>query len=78
MLVHSILFASSQYILPLPIVHTLGCTGTLFVFLIDYLLNNVKINLKQSVHILQAFLRLYVRNVTQSGNFQSVKTFVRY
>lgn len=56
MLVHSILFASSQYILPLPIVHTLGCTGTLFVFLIDYLLNNVKINLKQSIGILLGFI----------------------
>ncbi len=56
MVVHSILFASSQYILPLPIVHTLGCTGTLFVFLIDYLLNNVKINSKQSIGILLGFI----------------------
>ena len=56
MLIHSIVFASSQYILPLPIVHTLGCTGTLFVFLIDYLLNNVKINSKQSIGILLGFI----------------------
>jgi drug/metabolite transporter (DMT)-like permease len=56
MVVFSILFASSQYILPLPIIHTLNCSGTLFIFLIDYQLNKVKINSKQSIGIFIGFI----------------------
>jgi drug/metabolite transporter (DMT)-like permease len=51
MALHSYIFALSQHILPLPIVHTISCTGTLFVFIIDFLLNSVKINSKQAVGI---------------------------
>lgn len=51
MVVHSFLFSLSQFILPLPIVHTINCSGTLFVFLVDYLLNHVKINIKQVIGI---------------------------
>jgi drug/metabolite transporter (DMT)-like permease len=51
MVIHSLLFAMSQYILPLPVVHTLNCSGTLFVFLIDYIMNEVKINKKQAIGI---------------------------
>ena len=31
----------SQFILPLPIVHTINSSGIIFVFIIDYLINNV-------------------------------------
>lgn len=54
--VHSFAFALSQYILPLPIVHTISCSGTLFVFLIDFLMNHVRINVKQAVGIAIGFL----------------------
>ena len=44
--------AFSQFYLPLPIVHTISGTGPLFVFIIDYYLNDVKINQKQLVGII--------------------------
>lgn len=31
--------------------HTISCSGTLFIFMIDYLLNDMKINAKQAVGI---------------------------
>jgi drug/metabolite transporter (DMT)-like permease len=52
MIFHGFFFAFSQYVLPLPIVHTIGCCGTLFVFLFDYLLNHVKTNMKQAIGII--------------------------
>lgn len=48
---HGFGFGLSQFILPLPIVHTINCSGTLFIFVIDFLLNHVKINIKQSIGI---------------------------
>lgn len=48
---HSFCFALSQFILPLPIVHTIGCSGTLFIFLVDYFMNHVKTNTKQAIGI---------------------------
>lgn len=54
--VHSFCFALSQFVLPLPIVHTIGCSGTLFIFVIDYLLNHVRINVKQVIGIIVGFL----------------------
>ena len=39
--------AYSQFYLPLPIVHTLNGSGPLFVFIVDYFLNGIKINRKQ-------------------------------
>lgn len=56
MVVHSFAFAVSQFILPLPIVHTINCSGALFVFLIDYLLNDIKINIKQAIGIVFGIL----------------------
>ena len=54
--IHSAFFASSQFILPLPVVHTINSSGSLFVFLIDYWLNKVKINSKQTIGIIIGFL----------------------
>jgi drug/metabolite transporter (DMT)-like permease len=51
MIIHGFCFALSQFILPLPIVHTIGCSGTLFVFIFDYILNSIKINSKQAIGI---------------------------
>ena len=68
MTIHSFFFALSMFILPLPIVHTINCTGTLFIFLIDYLLNNVKINSKQSVGI---FIGIIGAMLTTNGSLIS-------
>ena len=49
---HGFGFAISQFILPLPLVHTINSTSVFFVFIIDYFLNNVRINYKQLVGII--------------------------
>ena len=46
---HSLFTGLAQFILPLPIVHTIACSGTLFVFLIDYLINGTQINMQQGI-----------------------------
>lgn len=42
----------AQFIMPLPIVHTIACSGTLFVFIIDFFINGTKINIKQLIGII--------------------------
>jgi drug/metabolite transporter (DMT)-like permease len=42
----------AQFILPLSIVFTLVSSSTLFVFIFDYFLFNVKINFKQGIGII--------------------------
>jgi drug/metabolite transporter (DMT)-like permease len=49
--IFSLFFAASQFVLPLEVVHTIGASSTLFIIIIDYLLNSVKLNLKQGVGI---------------------------
>ena len=41
----------AQYILPLPAVHTINSSGPIFVFVVDYFVNGVKINSKQAVGV---------------------------
>ena len=41
-----------QFVLPLPIIHTISSSGVLFVFMIDYLQNGVTINQKQAYGII--------------------------
>ena len=47
----SLAIGFSQFVLPLSIAHTIISSSTLFVFLIDYFANNIKINLKQGLGI---------------------------
>lgn len=47
----SLAIGFSQFILPLSITHTIISSSTLFVFLIDYFVNSININLKQGVGI---------------------------
>lgn len=47
----SLFVGASQFILPLSIVHTIISSSTLFIFVIDYLINGVRINVKQGVGI---------------------------
>jgi drug/metabolite transporter (DMT)-like permease len=56
MVLHGFIFALSQHILPLPIVHTIGCTGTLFVFLFDFIINSIRINGKQAFGIIAGLI----------------------
>lgn len=51
MTMHSFFTGLAQFILPLPLVHTIACSGTLFVFIIDYLMNGTKINSRQAIGI---------------------------
>ena len=50
--------ALSQFYLPLPIVHTISGTGSIFVFLVDYFLNGVAITPKQLVGVVVGFMGL--------------------
>jgi drug/metabolite transporter (DMT)-like permease len=55
--------AGVQFYLPVPITHTLGCTGPLFIFLIQYLLGGVQMTKKQIIGVSIAFLGiLFVAN----------------
>jgi drug/metabolite transporter (DMT)-like permease len=47
--------AGVQFYLPIPIVHTLSCTGALFVFAIQYFYGGVKITRQQGISVLIAF-----------------------
>ena len=49
--IYSIIFSLSQFVLPLPVVHTINCSGQIFVFIIDYLINGVKINFQQVIGV---------------------------
>lgn len=60
MSVYSATIGLSQFILPLPIVHTINSSGAIFVFIIDYLLNGVQINKKQAVGILVGFIGVLI------------------
>ena len=56
MLLDTLLFGLSQFYLPMPIVHTIGSTGTLFIILLDHFINGVKLNRKQVVGVVVSFL----------------------
>ena len=45
----------SQFVLPLPVVYMVNCSGTLFVFVLDYFKNGVKVNIKQGIGIVVGF-----------------------
>lgn len=47
----SLFVGASQFVLPLSIVHTIISSSTLFVFIIDYAINSVVVNLKQVIGI---------------------------
>ena len=53
--VHSMVMASAQFILPLPVVHTISASGVLWVFTLDYLLYGVAINSAQACGIVIGF-----------------------
>jgi len=44
-----------QFYLPIPITHTLGCTGALFVFAVQYFHAGIKITTQQGISVVIAF-----------------------
>jgi drug/metabolite transporter (DMT)-like permease len=51
MAIYSLILSLAQFILPLPVVHTINCSGYIFIFLVDYFLNGVKINCQQAIGV---------------------------
>ena len=41
----------SHFYLPIPIVHTISCSGIFFIFILDYFRNGIKINKQQAILI---------------------------
>lgn len=60
MTMHSLTTGLSQFILPLPVTFTIGCSGTIFVFIIDYFVNGIKINISQLKGILLGLLGVFL------------------
>lgn len=60
MTLHSFFTGLSQFILPLPIVYTIACSGCLFIFIIDYFLNGTHINKKQALGIFVGILGVFL------------------
>ena len=56
MLIHSLVYAWSQFYLPLPIAITLNSTSAIFTAVLDKIINNVSINRKQSLWMAVAFI----------------------
>ena len=52
---HQIVYAGLHFILPFPLVNSITITGPLFVFVIDYYINNITITKGQAVGILIGF-----------------------
>jgi multidrug transporter EmrE-like cation transporter len=49
---HSLCTGFAQFVLPLPVCHCIACSGTIYIFIIDYFMNGTKINHKQLVGII--------------------------
>lgn len=58
----------AQFILPLPVVHTINNSGVIFIFFIDYLINGVKINIKQLFGIISGIFGVFVEGNTKLIN----------
>jgi drug/metabolite transporter (DMT)-like permease len=52
MTIHSFYIGLSQFMLPLPVTHTISCSGTIFIFIIDYFMNGTVINKTQLLGII--------------------------
>ncbi len=61
----------SQFVIPLPISHTISCSGVIFVFLIDYFINGVQINRNQCIGIFIGIL-----GVLMTGNSKLILIFL--
>lgn len=60
MVVHLLTMGFSQFILPLPIVHTVNVCGIIFVFIIDFYLNGIEIVRQQFYGIIIAIVGVLI------------------
>lgn len=58
MVIHGLAITASQFYLPLPIVHTINFFAPIFIFVIDYLENGVRINRAQTMFLFFSILGL--------------------
>lgn len=58
MVIHGLAITVSQFYLPLPIVHTINFFAPVFIFIIDYLENGIKINRLQTFFLILSILGL--------------------
>ena len=54
--VHSLTLAVCGFYLPQPVIHTINCSGPIFVIIEDYFINGIKINSQQLTGIVFTFL----------------------
>jgi drug/metabolite transporter (DMT)-like permease len=69
--IHGLAITAAQFYLPLPIVHTINFFSPIFIFVIDYLENGVRINKTQFY-----FLLLSVFGVLCTINSELVSTLL--
>ena len=71
MSVYSIVISLAQFILPLPIVHTINSSTLIFVFIIDYFVNGVKINFQQTLGVCVGLVGVLV-----AGNSKIINSWI--
>lgn len=57
---YMLMFSLSQFILPLPAVHAINCSGEIFIFVVDYFRNGVKINFQQAIGVFVGLIGVLV------------------
>jgi drug/metabolite transporter (DMT)-like permease len=55
-----VVFALTQFYLPQPIIQTINSCGPIFIFVLDYLINGVKITKSQSIGVLLAIIGVLI------------------
>jgi drug/metabolite transporter (DMT)-like permease len=56
MVLHGLAFANAQFYLPLPIVHTIGCSAPIYIFILDYYENGVRASRGQIISLVIGIL----------------------
>lgn len=51
-ILHGLMFSFVQFYLPQPILNTINNSGPIFVFILDYLLNGIRINKNQVIGVI--------------------------
>jgi drug/metabolite transporter (DMT)-like permease len=59
LVIHGLAIAAAQFYLPLPVVHTISFFSPIFIIILDYFENGVKINRKQLFCLLTGVLGIF-------------------
>lgn len=57
-LVHALVCSTVQFYIPLNLFHVLGCTGPIFTFITNYLINGIKVTRQQIIGVTFTFIGL--------------------